>query len=98
PDRRERSEYWDQFDAGISRLSAQDKFRAQRANSLNYLGMWHLTVEQLRVALGSLGYLTPANSDVTEDLVSALELFQQDHCMRHVDGIFGELTYAQMYA
>ena len=98
PDRKERNEYWDHFDAGISRLSAQDKFRAQRANSLDYLGMWHLTVKQLRVALGSLGYPTAANNDVTEDLVSALELFQQDHCMRHVDGIFGELTYAQMYA
>lgn len=84
PDRRERNEYWDQFDARVSRLSARDKFRAQRANSLNYLGMWHLTVEQLRVALGSLGYPTPSNNDVTKDLVSALELFQQDQCMRHV--------------
>ena len=98
PDRRERNEYWDRFDAGIGGLSAHDKFRAQRANSLNYLGMWHLTVEQLRLALGSLGYPTLESNDVTEDLVSALEHFQQDQCMRHVDGFFGELTYAQMYA
>jgi hypothetical protein len=98
PDRRGRNEYWDQYDDGISQLSGRDKFRAQRANSLNYLRMWHLSVEQLRVALGALGYPTPAADDVTEGLVSALERFQQDHCMRHVDGIFGELTYAQMYA
>lgn len=97
-ERRRRNEYWDQFDARIGRLTAENKFRAQRANSLAYLEMWHLTVEQLRVALGALGYPTPANEHFTEELAAALQLFQEDQCMRHIDGFFGELTYAQMYA
>ena len=81
----------------MSFLTGAKRFAVQKLNSLQYLGQWGLTVGQLRNELNAIGYSTPANTEFTPDLAATLERFQKNHCLRHVDGIFGELTYRQMY-
>jgi hypothetical protein len=97
PDVPTRNAHWDNFERRVSRLPQGDRYVVQRRNSLYYLNKWGLTVTQLRMALASLGFKTVNNPDFTPDLAAALENFQRIHCLRHVDGVFGHLTYRQMY-
>jgi hypothetical protein len=92
-----RNIHWDKFDGYVSSLNSEGRFHTQKANSLHYLCKWGLTVIQLRLALGSLGFPTSDDPEFTPDLAIALQDFQRTHCLRHVDGVFGELTYRQMY-
>jgi hypothetical protein len=92
-----RNKHWDSFDSYVSSLRGTDRFKVQKLNCLQYLNKWGLTVTQLRKELCVLGFPTPEDEEFSEDLVMALEDFQRTHCMRHVDGFFGELTYRQMY-
>jgi hypothetical protein len=92
-----RNIHWDKFDAHVSSLEGDDRFRTQKANSIHYLRTWGLTVAQLRNALASLGFPTSTDPAFTPDLAKALQDFQKTHCLRHVDGVFGQLTYRQMY-
>ena len=93
----ERNEHWDKFDSYVSSLTGANKFKVQKLNCLHYLQQWGLTVAQLRTELGRLGFHTSESVEFTEDLAAALEQFQTTHCLRHVDGVFGQLTYRQMY-
>jgi hypothetical protein len=92
-----RNKHWDRFHAYVRSLEGAERLSVQQLNSLQYLGMWGLTVTQLRKELGMLGFATPDNSEFTPDLIRAIEDFQRTHCLRHIDGVFGQLTYRQMY-
>lgn len=44
-----------------------------------------------------MGFTTSDDPGFSPDLATALEDFQLLHSLRHADGIFGQLTYVQMY-
>lgn len=92
-----RNDHWDRFDVFVASLKGAERFNVQKRNSLVYLRRWGLTVAQLRTELGALGFPTSSDPEFTLELARALEDFQRTHCLRHVDGVFGELTYRQMY-
>ncbi len=93
-----RNNHWDKFNNFIGSLTGNERFEVQKINCLHYLNEWGLTVSQLRQELGLLGFPTSGqNNEFTPDLAEALEEFQKTHCLRHTDGVFGQLTYRQMY-
>ena len=92
-----RNAHWDRFDRHVESLKGAERFNIQKLNSLHYLSQWGLTVTQLRKELTALGFSISTDPEFTPDLAEALESFQRTHCLRHVDGVFGELTYRQMY-
>jgi hypothetical protein len=93
-----RNDHWDNFENYVSSLTGTDRLKIQKLNCLHYLGKWGLTLAQLRQELSVLGFPTTGDTnEFTLDLAVALEGFQKTHCLRHVDGIFGELTYRHMY-
>ncbi|MBU1052330.1 MAG: toll/interleukin-1 receptor domain-containing protein [Proteobacteria bacterium] len=92
-----RNEYWDKFYNHLSSLRDPDRLELQKVNTLHYLEKWGLTVQQLRNELARFGFPTVVNPYFTADLAIALENFQRTNCMRHIDGLFGELTYREMH-
>ena len=69
----------------------------QRDNSLHYLYEWGLSARQLRVILKELGYSVSVTiDDFDQELADALISFQETNCLRHIDGVFGPLTYTKM--
>jgi hypothetical protein len=92
-----RNRHWDKWDEDFQSLSGPERFKAQRANSLIYLDKFGLTVRGLKEQLAQLGfYKGEINNSFSRDLATAIEDFQRSNNMRHVDGMFGELTFAEM--
>ncbi len=90
-------EYWDRFEATVSSLSGPEQRRVQRSNTQSYLTKWHLSVAQLKSQLRFLSvYDGDVNDELTDDVFDAIIRFQRKHNLRHIDGVFGPLTYSEM--
>ncbi|MBK8563569.1 MAG: peptidoglycan-binding protein [Saprospiraceae bacterium] len=78
-------------------MSEEKLFEQQKRDSLNYLNIFGLTVSSLKEKLEKLGYF---NNEIDENFdketVNALMKFQGDNEMRHIDGMFGELTFLML--
>jgi hypothetical protein len=94
-----RNRHWDNFERYVLSLDDETRFQVQKANSLNYLAKFKLTVKELKERLARLGYYNGQIDDnFTKDLAEALTKFQRLNNMRHIDGIFGQLTYEKVAA
>lgn len=92
-----RSRHWDEWDEDLQNLPGLERFQAQRKNSLIYLEKLGLTVRELKEKLAQLGfYEGEVNNSFSRDLAQAIEDFQRANNMRHIDGMFGQLTLAKM--
>lgn len=93
----QRNRQWDRYDEYMQSLDKEQRFEAQRENSLFYLKKFGLSVRDLKERLAKLGYYQGyVNDDFSRDLPAAIEHFQRINNMRHIDGIFGELTFEKM--
>ncbi|MBU2571481.1 MAG: TIR domain-containing protein [Gammaproteobacteria bacterium] len=92
-----RSAYWDTWNQRVAGLSDQQRLDILKKNTRYFLDSWSLTVTQLKQQLHELGcYDGPIDGDLSDTLVEAIERFQRNYNLRHVDGVFGELTYLEM--
>lgn len=92
-----RHTHWDTFEAAVASLDSTEKREVQRRNTMYYLDRWHLTVFQLKQQFKNLGvYNNELDNVFTDDLIVAITRFQYSHNLRHVDGVFGPLTYLEM--
>jgi len=92
-----RNRYWDEYHSYIESLDGETLFDVQRLNNLHYLHEFGLSVEDLKKNLARLGYYKGKIDDEhSHELVNAIVEFQVVNNMRHVDGIFGELTFQKM--
>ena len=90
-------EHWDRFEATIGSLSDPEQRQIQRSNTESYLTKWHLSVTQLKNQLRLLGvYDGDVNDELADDVFDAIIRFQRKHNLRHIDGVFGPLTYSEM--
>jgi len=95
--RAERNAHWDDFARFIGTRDDVERRRIQCMNSLNYLEQFGLTVRQLKNALKDLGFYTgPLDDSYGSDVSIAVENFQSAYNLRHVDGVFGPMTYLAM--
>lgn len=93
----QRNRQWDRFDEYMQGLDKEQRFQAQKHNSLIYLEKFGLTVRDLKQRLTQLGYYRgEIDNDFSRDLAEAIEHFQRMNNMRHIDGMFGELTLQKM--
>ncbi|HWN41207.1 MAG TPA: TIR domain-containing protein [Thermoanaerobaculia bacterium] len=96
-ERRARNRHWDQFENLVQSLPQADKGTVQAANSVYYLRKYGLTTSQLKEQLSRFGsYSGAINDDFDEEVTDALLEFQASFNLRHIDGIFGPLTYLVM--
>jgi hypothetical protein len=92
-----RNRHWDNFEEYVQSLDEDTRFEIQKSNTLHYLQEFKLSVKQLKERLSRLGYYTGVMDDVfSKDLAEALTAFQRVNNLRHVDGVFGQLTYEAM--
>lgn len=92
-----RNRHWDEFQKYIDTLPSNERFEVQKLNSISHLNKFHLTVKDLKQKLSLLNFFDGnIDDDFTEDLAHALTEFQRLNNMRHIDGVFGELTYEKM--
>jgi hypothetical protein len=93
----QRNAEWDVFSGRVSAASDQQRRSLQiRANrrALKRIG---LTAADLKEQLRTLGfYQGRVDDEVDAALIDALTIFQKRRNLRHVDGVFGELTYLAM--
>jgi hypothetical protein len=93
----QRNRHWDRYDEHMQGLDGQQRFESQRENSLVYLKKFGITVQDLKERLAKLGYYKgDINNVFSQDLAKAIEHFQKINNMRHIDGMFGELTFEKM--
>lgn len=93
-----RNYHWDRFEAEINLLSGTVKIATQKLNTLFYLEDYGLTVRQLKEQLKIFGFYNhDMSNDLTDNVIYALERFQKNYNLRHIDGVFGPLTYLAMY-
>lgn len=92
-----RNEHWDRFGRAVTALQGWLSISVQRDNSLHYLDKYELSVSQLQRQLAHLGvYSGGIDGHFTEAVAEAIMKFQRLHNLRHVDGVFGPLTYLAM--
>lgn len=92
-----RHNHWDKFQNTVDSLTEPNKRNVQRLNTQFYLEEWHLSVSQLKKELHFLGvYNGKVDDMLTDDVLDAIILFQRNHNLRHIDGVFGPLTYSEM--
>jgi len=92
-----RSAYWDTWNERLTGLSGEQRLHAIKNNTRHYLDAWSLSVKQLKQELQDIGcYDGPIDDDLSDSLVEAIRRFQRNYNLRHVDGVFGELTYLEM--
>jgi hypothetical protein len=92
-----RSAYWDTWNERLASFSDIQRLRVLKMNTRQYLDKWSLSVDQLKQQLHDLGcYDGPVDDDISDSLVEAIRRFQRNYNLRHVDGVFGELTYLEM--
>jgi hypothetical protein len=89
-----RNAHWDRFEAFVDSLDSNEKLRVQKLNTLYYLKEYHLTIRQLKEQLQYLSlYSGPISNQLDDDVIEAIVRFQERYNLRHVDGVFGPLTY-----
>jgi len=92
-----RNRHWDNFERYVQSLDTEKRFQVQKSISLYYLEEYNISVKELKERLVCLGYYKGRiDDDFTEDLAEALTEFQRLNNMRHIDGVFGPLTYEKM--
>ena len=97
PLRTERNAHWDYHQDLVNALPQEQRRVVQELNTLSYLSQYNLTISQLKTALYDLGFECGEIDNVYEDAIAlALEKFQRTYNLRHVDGIFGPVTYLAM--
>lgn len=90
-------EHWDNFEKLLLSLSTPEQRAIQRLNTEHYLTKWNLTASLLKNQLQLLGvYDSEINDILPEDVFDAIARFQRKHNLRHIDGVFGPLTYCEM--
>jgi hypothetical protein len=91
------NKHWDLFEQAVDSLTFAERLRVQKANTEFYLDKWHLSITQLKKELRFLGvYDGELDDNFTDDVVHAIIWFQRIYNLRHIDGIFGPLTYSEM--
>lgn len=89
--------HWNSFQDTVDSLAPEERLLVQKENIKHYLDKWHLSVTHLKKELHFLGvYEGELNDELTDDVVDAIVRFQRIHNLRHIDGVFGPLTYSEM--
>ena len=90
--------YWDRYHKDLMALPEDRKLRLQKDNTLDYLKKYQLTLIQLKSVMKVLGFYGGQvdNDEFDVDLVRAIEAFQRKYQLRHIDGMFGQLTYLKL--
>lgn len=97
--RQARNVHWDNFNNLVDALPSVERRKTQELNTKHYLEMYDLSISQLKQALKDIGFFNGVVDDEYEDaVVLSIERFQRAFNLRHVDGVFGPLTYAAMAA
>jgi len=92
-----RNQHWDNFDNYVQGLDEKTQIEVQKLNSVHYLKEYQLSVKELKKQLSHLGvYKGKLDDNFTQDLANALIEFQKTNNLRHIDGVFGPLTYEKM--
>ena len=92
-----RHNHWDDFQETVESLASPHKRFVQKLNTQFYLDEWHLSAAQLKKELNFLGvYTGELDDELTDDAFDAIIRFQRNHNLRHIDGVFGPLTYLEM--
>lgn len=93
-----RHDYWDRFSENVELLASKERLVAQKENTEHYLRKYCLSASQLKKELRFLGFYDGAvtKEDLTDEVIEAVIRFQRNHNLRHVDGVFGPLTYSEM--
>jgi len=90
--------HWNRFDNKVKSLNKSVSIEVQRLNSLYYLKEYGLSVKQLKEQLTILDvYHGVLNDSFTAEVADSIINFQRYHYLRHIDGVFGPLTYIAMY-
>lgn len=91
------NEHWDRFQTAVESLGSQARAHVQKLNTLHYLQDYGLTVKQLKEQLRQLDFFDGELDDrYTAEVADSLVRFQKMYNLRHVDGVFGPLTYLRM--
>lgn len=92
-----RSRHWDNFESYVRSLHSKGRRSVQELNTLHYIREYGLTVAELKQQLASLGFFKgPIDNSFTDQLTVALLSFQTANSLRHLDGVFGPMTYLKM--
>lgn len=92
-----RHSHWDNFQDTVTNLDSPEQRRVQKLNTQYYLNEWSLSVVQLKKVLIFLGLFNgELNEELSDDVIEAIIRFQRNYNLRHIDGVFGPLTYSEM--
>lgn len=92
-----RNQHWDDWGEYLASLSAEERALTQKLNTLYYLEKYHLKLGQLKRQLGLFGlFKGPDSDEYTSEVALGLQEFQRRYSLRHIDGVFGPLTYLRM--
>jgi hypothetical protein len=95
----DRNAHWDDYQRRMDSVSRSERFRLQRLNTLRYLNRYEVSIRQIKEHLRTLDvYSGDIDDDFSPDFARAIEQFQRQNNMRHVDGMIGQLTLREIYA
>lgn len=93
-----RNDWWDDYQRYIDNLPPDERFQAQRLNSLVYMEHFGLSVHELKAHLATLGFYNgPIDDEFDPATASSLEKLQRRNNLRHVDGICGQVTIHTLF-
>lgn len=92
-----RNQHWDKFQKYMDSLNEDEKLQAQIKNTSYYLNDYKISPGQLKENLASIGFFqAPLNNELDKTLIDSIIEFQRSQKLRHVDGVFGPLTYQKL--
>jgi hypothetical protein len=93
-----RDKLFDDYQRRMEGVPSSERFRLQRLNTLRYLDRYGVSIRQVKEHLRNLSaYSGQVDDEFSPDLADAIEQFQRQNDMRHVDGMIGQLTLRQTY-
>jgi hypothetical protein len=93
----QRNERWDKFVDHVTSLPPQDRVALQIEANERALARLNLGVGELKQQLYVLGFYSGQfDETIDQSLILALTTLQRRSNLRHIDGVFGELTYLAM--
>lgn len=92
-----RNKHWDKFQVHMDSLHGEEKLQEQIQNTYSYLRDYKIAPQQLKEKLASIGFYQGSfNNELDKTLIDSIVEFQRSQNLRHVDGIFGPLTYQRL--
>jgi hypothetical protein len=95
--REKRNQHWDKFQKYMDSLQGEAKLQAQIKNTYYYLHDYKIKPQLLKEKLASIDFFQgPLNNELDKTLIDSIVEFQRSQNLRHIDGIFGPLTYRRL--